>query len=93
VARGFTLVSVLAFLVWSLLAMMGLLGLAADFDLRAITTLVLYLIGLSSSVWLGFFSAKRLSASRALLAQLAVLAVGLFTVGGGLLLLSAWFAT
>jgi hypothetical protein len=85
--KGLTLVSVLAFLAWSLLVASGVASVASrSFDLRILVVAALYCVGLGASVWVGFFSERRLPATYALVAASTLLAVALFVLSGALLL-------
>ena len=83
-----TILSVLAFLAWSLLVIFGLTGLFySNLNVFRILAFCLYLAGLSVSVWIGFFSAGKLSVGTAFIGQGVLLIFGMFIVSGGLLLL------
>ena len=88
-----SLLSVLSFLAWSLLVIVGILGLLFEkFVLIAGVLAAYYCTGLGASIWVGFFARDRLAVGTAAALQLALLILAVFTLGGGITLLASWLA-
>ena len=86
--KALVLISALAVLAWSLLVIVGLIGLIDTSDPRALAMLCFYLAGLGASVGIGFFAAPRWPVTAILISQGLLLMAGVFVLSGGLFLLS-----
>lgn len=88
-----SLLSVLSFLAWSLLVVVGILGLLfEEFVLIGGLLAAYYCAGLGATIWVGFFAGGRLAVGAAAALELALLILAVFTLGGGITLLVSQFA-
>ena len=84
------LTTILAVLPWSLWVATALAGVVLEFGLLTVISFVVSVGGVVGTIWLGFSSEGKISASMAIALQAALFLAGMFVISGGLLLLSAF---